>query len=482
VTEQELLDRISKYTPEAQKKILDEYHARTKTEPRVWYCKIGRSCNGEPHPGATYQHARGDQWPPPGVDWETWLMLSGRGGGKTRSGAEWVRSITKATHRIAIVAMDNRALRETVIEGESGLIYACENAGLSGYLWEPSKKKFTFPNGAVALGFSGEEPDSLRGPQFGAGWVDEGCHMPAILEVWSNLMLGMRLPGLPGGAKTLCTTTPLPVDWLVGDGEDGQLEGLLNEEGTVLVRVSSHANLKNLDDKFRKTLLKLEGTRKGRQEIYGEVLMDVPGALWKSDMLTYADEDFDWTLCEMIVIGVDPAGSVNKRSDDTGIIAIGLLDAVGYVLEDATGKYSPNEWAQKAIALFHFYSANTIVAEKNFGGDMVKSTIRNADPVVPVKVIQAQRSKQLRAEPIVTLYELGQIKHLKGKLQRLEDEMLRWVPGKGASPNRVDALVHAATHVMKGSQVLTMSRPGRRRINATTPMPRTGRVTITRRR
>lgn len=434
------LDTITaNWTAEAKAKAFAAHDRWLNTASHAWYCPRGRACDGRPHEGYDYKHARGDQYPPAGTDWLVWAMLSGRGSGKTRTGAEWLRKISGRVERMAMVGRRGVDVRATLVEGDSGLIKACENAGI-GYDWQPSKREFTFPNGSKVFGYSGEEPDSLRGPQHGAMWVDEPAHMPLIQDVWDNALLGLRLAGLPGGAKILVTTTPLPTPWV---------KTLVKDPGTRVVRTSTYANLDNLDPAFRARVLgKFEGTRLGRQELYGEILEDVLGALWHDYMFQSSTMDAD--DLERIVIGIDPAGSVSSRSDETGIVVAGKVGNEYVVLDDFTDKYSPNAWAERAIAAFQFYQADAIVAEKNYGGDMVRTTIENAakhrGESVRVVVATAVRGKKLRAEPVVSLYEQKRVAHVRG-LQSLETEMVQWVPGVGDSPNRIDALVWAITEL-----------------------------------
>lgn len=454
---QELVKASANWSPAAKEKLAEAVQNRLAKNRHAWYCTKGRACDGQPHEGFNYRHARGDQWPPEGIDWFVWAILSGRGAGKTRTGSEWVRNITKHVPRLAMIGRRGRDVRGTMVEGDSGLIRACENAGME-YLWKPSVNEFHFENGAIAYGFSGEEPDSLRGPQFGAGWIDEPAHMPLITDVWDNLLLGMRLPGLPGGAKILATGTPLANKW--------QKE-VVADDTTRVVRVSTYANLANLDPTFRKQILdKYEGTRKGRQELHGEILSDVEGALWDSDMFDVINPealpDF-----QRIIVSIDPAGSVNKRSDETGIVVVAVAGEFGYVLEDATAKYSPGAWADKAIELYVQYSADAIIAEKNFGGDMVKQNIENNLKLSGIEariiITHAARSKELRAEPVVGLYEKDRIFHVPG-LVELEEEMTSWVPGVTKSPNRIDALVHGFTEIMKLQNKGYLPQPSRRTI------------------
>ena len=448
--ERRLEELIQHWTPAAKAKAMEELKKRTAGERRVWYCKSpGRLCDGRPHEGYDYPHARGTQWPPPGVSWDTWFIMSGRGWGKTRTGAEWVRSVTQKVGRIALIGRTGPDVRTTMVEGESGLEAVCLRAGIS-YEWMPSKKEFTFANGAVAFGFSAEEPASLRGPQFGAAWLDEPAHMDEIDDVWENLQYGLRIPGLPGGAKAICTSTPLPVDWV---------KKIIKEDGTYVTPGHSDENADNLDDSYKRRVIEARrGTRMGRQELAGELLEDTPGALWTTTLIVVIQwvprpGDFD-----RIVVAIDPAGTNKRKSDLTGIVVIGKIANRYVVLEDVSGRYSPNEWALTADRVYQKWQADAIVAERNYGGDMVKTTIEGTKTRARVIVKTATRSKELRAEPAVALYERLRVEHAPG-LEKLETEMTSWVPGKGESPNRIDALVWGLDELDGGGSESEMSVP-----------------------
>lgn len=429
--------------------------------PRIWYCNVGRTCDGLPHEGVPYNHARGDQWPPVGVDWFVWAMLSGRGAGKTRSGTEYARKMRKHVSRIAAIAQTTRDMRAVMVEGDSGLIRVCEAAKVE-YDWKPTNREFTFlDTGCKVQFYTGEEPDSLRGPQHGLAWLDEPAHMPLIEEVWSNLVLGLRLGKRP---RVLVTTTPLPIPWV---------KRTIALPTTRVVRVSTYANLANLAPTYREQVIsQYEGTRLGRQELHGEVIDDVEGALWNGDLIegTIIEGDFlrvmpenprDWPW-ESIVVSIDPAGTSTKRSDETGIIVVGLLDNVFYVLEDLSGRHSPDVWAKIALKAYRNWKADRIVAEKNYGGDMVAHTLRNQDQNAPLTLVNSRRGKELRAEPVVALYEQRRVRHMRG-LNDLETQQVEWVPSRGSSPDRVDALVHGITHLS--------SRTGRASIETAADMP-----------
>lgn len=452
----DLLAQTENWSETDKQRFVAEMTRRRDSKIQLWYCdrppRLRKNmagqleyvgCDGQPHDGFNYKHARAKQWPPPNsLHWRLWLVISGRGWGKTRVGANWVRKVSEKVERSAMIGRRGTDVRGTMVEGDSGLISVCEAAGI-GFEWQPSKKEFTFANGHKVFGYSAEEPDSLRGPQHGAGWWDEPAHMPLLSTCWSNYKFGLRLLGMPGGTKTLATSTPLPIEWL-----DEQMK----LDSTFVTRGSTFENESNLDEDSVADMRKeYDGTRLGRQELYGEIIRDVVGALWRIDMFLY--DIVPLAGFDRIVIAIDPAGTANRRSDETGIIVAGKIGDRYYVLHDSSGKYSPKGWSEEAIRLYHLWGADAVVAEKNYGGDMVADVIRHAiedsgDEAVRVIVTTATRSKQLRAEPVVGLYEQKRIVHLKG-LQKLEKEQTTWVPGKGDSPNRVDALVWAITELAK---------------------------------
>jgi phage terminase large subunit-like protein len=347
-----------------------------------------------------------------------------------------------------------------MVEGVSGIL-ACSPPG-SRPEWEPSKKKLTWPNGCIAHGFSAEEPDRLRGPQFGFAWADEPAHFPLGQMVWDNMLFGLRMGHNP---KVVATSTPKPTKFF---------KALVAEETTVIHRPSTYANLANLADTFKRVILnRYEGTRLGRQELHGEILEDVEGALWSWDMFQWIDEAPQLTR---IVVGVDPAGGHKPGNDETGIIVVGFgVDRNLYVLGDGSGRYTPGGWATRANAEYEDYQADAIVPEKNYGGEMVKHTLESSGyrgaRIIPVT---SRRGKAIRAEPIVALYEKHRVFHVgkRGDLSTLEDELTTWVPGDGDSPNRLDALVHAATELAKGVMPAAISSPNDLLRDRATPVPR----------
>jgi phage terminase large subunit-like protein len=376
-------------------------------------------------------------------------MLGGRGSGKTRAGAEFTHRMAKSVPRLALVGATGPDIREFMVEGESGIL---ATAATDSYpLWEPSKRRLTWPNGARCNTFSAEEPLRLRGPQHYFAWVDEPAHFPLIDDVWDNLLLGLRLGRYP---RICATTTPTPVQWT---------KDLVADPLTVVSRVSTYANLDNLAAPFRRTVLKrYEGTRLGRQELYGEILTDVEGALWTWELI---EQGRRVTAPEMdrIVVGIDPAGTARSSSSETGIVVVGRADEDLYILADGSGTMSPHRWATAAMNLYDFHKADALVPEKNFGGDMVSYTLRTIDATPRITPVTSRRGKALRAEPIVSLYEQGRVHHV-GQFPELEDQLTSWVPDESASPDRLDALVHACTALVKVSRPVQISDPSKSRL------------------
>jgi phage terminase large subunit-like protein len=444
------LDEFKHWKPEAQQRALDLIKARQLDTWHPFYCP-DLSCDGHPHAtGWEFEHARPDQRPPIwSQNWLTWLLSGGRGSGKTRTGAEVTHQITEYTPRIILVAPTGPDFREIMVEGISGLLATAPPGKRPD--WEPSKKKLTWPNGCIALGFSAEEPDRLRGPQSGFVWADEPAHYPLVDEVWSNMQLGLRMGSRP---KIVATTTPKPTKWM---------KELIKDPLTITRRVSTYANISNLAEAFKRTVLdRFEGTRLGRQELHGEILEDVEGAMWAWEMFQWVEEA---PPMQRIVVGVDPAGSKNKSSDETGIIVEGVgYDKHLYVLADYTGRYSPRGWATRANEAYEEFSADAIVAEKNYGGEMVKHTLETSGyGGARIILVDSRRGKEIRAEPIVARYERKMVSHVgkPGDLAELEGEQTSWVPGQGPSPNRVDAMVHAGTDLLKRLEPAAISSPNK---------------------
>jgi phage terminase large subunit-like protein len=360
--------------------------------------------------------------------------------------------------RIALVAATGPDARITMIEGRSGLLATAKPGERP--LWEPSKKELTWPNGAKGFVFSAEEPDRLRGPEHFDAWVDEPAHYDNIDEVWANLLFGLRLGEQP---RICVTTTPKPTPWV---------KTTIAEDTTISVVGSTYENVDNLNPVFRSVILKkYEGTRRGRQEIHGEVLADVEGALWQYEYIepyrlpTAIPSAFVRQL-DRIVVGIDPAGTHRRRSDETGIIVVGVRvegsDEHFYVLADYSGKYSPKGWADKALHAYETWSADYLVAEVNYGGDMVRHTLETsvADQSLIPRIVEvvSRRGKVIRADPIVGLYERGMVHHVGLHLGDLEDQLVGWVPGS-ESPDRLDALVHGLTDLARTVAPATIATP-----------------------
>ena len=370
---------------------------------------------------------------PPRWNWTIWLILSGRGFGKTRTGAEWVREqVKKGARRVAIVGATAADARDVMIEGDSGILSVCPPDEKLEY--EPSKRRVTWENGAIASVYTADEPDRLRGPQHDIAWLDELAAWRYMRESWDNIMMGLRT----GQSQAVATTTPRPLDLL---------RELIKRDDVAVVRGSTYENMENLSPAFKKQVLEqYEGTRIGRQEISGEILDDVPGALWKRSDVEDARVR-ELPDMRRIIVSVDPAVSNTESSDHTGIIICGLgTDGRGYVLADESLRASPARWAQTVGKVYDDWKADKIIAEKNQGGDMVDYTIKSYDANLPVKLVNATRGKRTRAEPIASLYEQGRVKH-HGAFTKLEDELCTW-DGTGSSPDRLDAMVWGITELM----------------------------------
>lgn len=389
--------------------------------------------------------ARPDQLPPAG-DWLAWLMLGGRGAGKTRAGAEWVRGLAlgvppfaeRPVGRIALVAETAADLREVMIEGISGLLGVHPHGGRP--IWEPSRRRLVWNNGAVAQGFSAEDPESLRGPQFAAAWADELGKWRHAPEAFDMLQLGLRLGDRP---RVMVTTTPRPMP---------MIKRLLADPRTAVTRCATRMNAANLAPGFLGRVVSLYGgTRLGRQELDGEILDDRPDALWSRAAIEMVRVDAAPEL-RRIVVAIDPPAGGVRRSDACGIVAVGRgADGLAYVLADETVPGpKPELWAAKAVATARRLEADAVVAEVNQGGEMVRSVLAQVDPGVPVIAVRATRGKWLRAEPVAALYAQGRVRHC-GAFPALEDEMAGFgLDGlaDGRSPDRLDALVWAVTHLM----------------------------------
>lgn len=368
----------------------------------------------------------------------------------TRTGSEYTRYIARYIPSLALIGPTGPAVRSVMIEGPSGLVKACEAAGES-WEYEPSKARFTFSNGARAQLFSAEEPDRIRGGNFGFFWGDEPAHWDDPQAAWDQALFANRIGRRP---HALATTTPLPSEFI---------KGLMAAEDTVYVGGSTYDNMANLAEAVvRKILAKYEGTFLGRQEIHGEIIDDREGALWRSEQ--FAEEDFYFELekveLDRVLVGIDPAGSNNKRSDQTGIVVGGRRGDVLHAIDDFSGKYSPSGWAQKAMYAYELYKADAIVVERNYGGDMCRATLKAEGFEGRIIEAQATDGKRVRAEPIAAKYEQKKARHRRGgRLGKLESEMVSWIPGEGKSPNRLDAWVWVCSGLIKGRGRASMGDP-----------------------
>ncbi len=383
--------------------------------------------------------ARPEQLPPPG-DWRIWLILAGRGFGKTRTGAEdaaWY-GMSNSGHQIAVIAPTYNDVRGTCFEGVSGLLSVIPEACIADY--NKTRLELRLTNDALFRGFSADTPDRLRGPQFHRGWADELAAWQ-YSDAWDQLMFGLRLGQDP---RVIVTTTPRPTPLV---------RSIAKAADTHITRGSTFDNAAHLAPTALAALReKYEGTRLGRQELFAEILDDVPGALWTRDLIS---NTHDIPPMQRVVVAVDPSGaSGDGEGDSIGICVAGKgLDGKFYVLEDATCDLSPAGWGRRVVERYHAHKADRIVAERNFGGAMVESVIRTADRNVPIRMVTASRGKSVRAEPVAALYEQGRVMHAHD-LDQLEDQMLQMTStgfvGEG-SPDRLDAMVWAITDLMGGS-------------------------------
>jgi len=442
-------DAFKRWTPSAQEKALTMLRERSNEKWRPFYCPIA-DCNGLPHDKWLWNHARADQRPPTDPDWVTWLLKSGRGSGKTRTGTEVTHRMSQKVPRIGLIGATGADIRDIMLEGESGLLKVHPPGQKPDY--EPSKRRLTWPNGCVATLFSAEEPDRLRGPEHYYVWADEPAHWPLVQQAWDNMTFGLRLGDHP---RVVATTTPKPRPWL---------KELMKEETTRMSVASTYDNLPNLSPVFaEKIIKKYEGTRIGRQELHAELLEDVEGALWSWEMLE-SSRVAEVSDLERIVVSIDPAGSIRKGADETGIVVVGWAGTEGYVLADRSGHYSPVGWASAAMAAYEEFTCDALVVETNYGGDMVTATLRSIDAHPRIIRVQSRRGKALRAEPIVSMYEQGRIHHV-GMHPDLETQMTEWVPYEDReSPDRVDALVHGLTELAKGRVPASIANPARFRL------------------
>ncbi|MDE2454398.1 MAG: DNA-packaging protein [Burkholderiales bacterium] len=390
--------------------------------------------------------ARDEQLPPAGY-WTYWLILAGRGFGKTRTGAEWVRQEVRASRYVNLIGATADDARDIMIEGESGILAICPKRERPEY--KASQRKLLWPNGATSLIFTADEPERLRGKQHEKLWADElaAWRYP---EAWAQAKFGLRLGNQP---RACITTTPKP---------STLVRTLVADPATHVTRGTTYANRVNLAPAFFDQIIKTyEGTRLGRQELNAELLDDNPHALWnraqidalRRPALTPGTRDEFLKTQKRIVVAIDPAVTSNPDSDETGIIVAGR-DREDHlnVLADLSRIGTPEQWARAAVGAFHAWGADRLIAETNNGGDMVEAVIRQVDRLVPYRKVTASRGKTIRAEPVAALYEQGRAHHI-GPFDRLEDQMCAFDPTesqRAKSPDRMDALVWAATELFGG--------------------------------
>lgn len=382
-----------------------------------------------------WSHWSYEQQREPEGDWTTWLFMGGRGCGKTRTGAEWVRSL--AQRKISPIALVGENMAEALtimVRGDSGIVDVCADGE------QPTIKgnRLVWPNGVEAFLMSASDPDRFRGPQFAAAWCDEVAKWPNAEAAWDQLQFGLRLGDRP---RQLATTTPRPIPLL---------RRLLADEHTVVRHMRTQDNHAHLAPRFLDDVVgRYKGSVLGRQELDGELIEDMPDALWQRSMF----RRFEGGAVERIVVAVDPPVTGTSRSDACGIVVAGRVGEGAAVLEDCTmHAVQPMQWARRAVAAFHAHGADAIVVEVNQGGDLVREVIRQADAQVPIREVRASRGKWTRAEPVAALYGRGLVSHGDG-LTALEDEMCAFrLDGlsNGHSPDRVDALVWAVTDLMLG--------------------------------
>lgn len=397
----------------------------TLEEITAWYDARG---------GPWREVARPEQIEPDSDDWDTWLLLAGRGFGKTRTGAEWVieRAVKMPGSRGALVAPTAADCRDIMIEGESGIM-ACAPPGLCVY--EPSKRRVVFSNGSQLTAYSADEPDRLRGPQHHYAWADELAAWRRAQSAWDMLMMGMRLGAHP---QTCITTTPRPI---------ALVKALVKDGRTHLVKGTTYDNLHNLAPTFRAAVVaRYEGTTLGRQELYADILEEVPGALI-SRKLIEATRVAEAPEMERTVVGLDPAGT--GAGDRAGIVVVGYAQGHVYVLADLSERLTARRTAQRTWAAHTEWDSDAVVYETNFGKDWLTEVLRNVwrethdeYDLPPLRPVTAVKGKKLRAQPMAMRYEQGRV-HMVGEHPGLEDELCTWVPEESPdSPDRIDAMVH----------------------------------------
>lgn len=377
----------------------------------------------------------------PQADYRYWVLNAGRGYGKTRTGAETVRSwAERKAHGgvYALVGPTSADVRDTMIEGESGILQV--SPPWFRPEWYPSKRRLRWPNGAIAITYSAEKPERLRGPNIGAAWCDELCAWKYMKETWSQLRLTMRKGS--GRPRTVITTTPRPVELYLK---------ILSDPACITTKGSTFENKANLAPGFIEELIQdFVGTRLGQQELYADILTDVQGALWTHALIDdHRIKSLDMSQLVRVVVAIDPAVKASMLSDETGIIVAGrFADGHGVVLEDLSVRGAqPMDWMGRAVNAYHKWRADSIVAEVNNGGDLIEELCKVVDKTVKYKAVHASRGKFTRAEPVAGLYEQFRIHHY-GIFKLLEEQMRTYSPVTAQkSPDRMDALVWALTEL-----------------------------------
>lgn len=373
--------------------------------------------------------ARREQLPPDGA-WRFWLLQTGRGWGKTRTGSEFVSGEARAgrARRIALIERTPKDARETMIDGDSGLLHVGPPGNRP--RWEAQRGRLIWPNGSIARVFTAAEPNDVRGFQSDLVWGEEVAAWKAP-ETFDQALFGLRL----GLARGIFTTTPK---------RSPLLRRIRTMPGVAITTGHTLENAANLSPAIRELSDQIGGTRLGRQELGGELLEDADGALWQREWIDRGRRAVAPELVR-VVVAVDPAVTSTDGSDETGIVGFGKgADGRGYVLRDGSGRFSPERWARRALDMLEELDGDLIVAEGNNGGDLVAHTIRILEPRVRVKIVRASRGKERRAEPCAAAYEHGDVSHV-GTMPELEDQLCSWEPGitRGWSPDRLDALVWA---------------------------------------
>lgn len=421
--------------------ILEQEVADLEAGKVGWLCDDPQ-CDGAPHPGMPGKHARASQRPPD-WQWNVWLALAGRGWGKTKTGGNWAIEKARTEERGALIGPTAADVRDILVEGESGIMASAPATFRPEY--QPSKRRLVYPNGAIQICYSADEPDRLRGPQHHYGWFDEMAAWRYLQHAWDMAQLGMRL----GDHPQICvTTTPRPLPLI---------KELIKDEMTAVVRGSTYDNLHNLAPTFRRAVVaKYEGTTLGRQELNAEVLEDLPGALVAR---VHIDANRIHDPAQVppftsLTIGMDPAGT--GRGDETGLVLVGRGEnGHDYVMSDVSERLTPARAAEKAWTLLQTSGATMLVVEDNGGKDWIEQVLKRAwkdagnTAPPPLRRVNASQGKKLRAQPVAMRYEQGRVHHV-GSFPELEDQLTTWIPEEDPhSPDRLDAMVHAVAHHMR---------------------------------